>query len=93
MNKIELEITPEGGIMMLADDAVDLRQFGMVEVERASDVEFNNGAQVWEVRSHKTGELIGGGFGTRAEALAFEKTWYSPSGKGWKELTEKEVVS
>lgn len=90
---ISLQITAEGGIAMLHDDALDLCEFGEVEVTRASNVEFNNKsgngivAQAWYVESCKTGTILKDGFLTRAEALAWEKAYYSPSGKGWAELT------
>lgn len=43
----------------------------------------------WYVQSAKTLVLLATGFGTRAEALAWEKTYYSPSGPGWTELTKE----
>lgn len=82
-----LEITPEGGIAMLHDDAVDLSQFGLLEVARASHVEFAEVTQEWYVESAKTGEKLFWAK-TRAEALAWEKAYYSPGGEGWAELKE-----
>ncbi len=89
---IELQLTSDGGIKMLQSDEVDLYPFGELEVKRASNVEFNNKsgngivAQAWFVESAATGEILKDGFLTRAEALAWEKAWYSPSGQGWKEF-------
>ena len=83
---IQLEITASGGIRMLHDDAVDLRELGKVRVVRASHVEFDNKAGDWTVRSAKDRRLLHRAQ-TRASALAWEKKFYSPSGKGWKELT------
>ena len=83
---IALQITPQGGVRMLQDDAVDLRQFGPIKVKRASHVEFDNYVQMWRVKSAKTLRLLKY-CPTRAEALAWEKAYYSPSGKGWTELT------
>lgn len=40
----------------------------------------------WYVESAKTLLVLKSGFQTRAEALAWEKTYYSPSGLGWAEL-------
>lgn len=85
---ISLQITPEGGIQMLQDDAIDLTQFGQVEVSRASHVEFCNREQGWYIESAKTGERLASGFKTRGEAITWEKNYYSPSGAGWAELTE-----
>lgn len=84
---IALEITARGGIRMLHDDTVDLGEFGDVEVTRASHVEYDNKMRWWNVISAKTGVLLNAGFKTRADALAWEKAYYSPSGKGWAELT------
>ena len=83
---IAIEITARGGVRMLQDDAVDLRALGSVEVIRASHVEFCNERQAWFVQSAKTLEVLGY-FPTRAEALAWEKAHYSPTGAGWAELT------
>ena len=94
---------------MLHDDAVDLSEFGEVEVKRASNVEYSDGTveymtdppagfkgrwfvqdtipKGWYVQSARTGRLLKSGFATRAAALSWEKTYYSPGGPGWAELT------
>lgn len=82
---IELQITPEGGIRMLADDAVDLRPFGRVDVQRASHVEFSESEQAWFVQSAKSGQVLASGFESRGAALAWEKDYFGPSGQGWAE--------
>lgn len=87
--KIMLQITALGGIAMLQDDEVNLSEFGRVEVTRASNVEFDNATQRWYVQSAKTGEMLRADFVTRAEALAWEKEFYSPTGSGWGELLTK----
>ena len=84
---ISLQITAQGGIAMLHDDAVDLSEFGEIEVSRASHVEFSNALQTWVVVSAATLAVLRDDFKTRAEALAWEKEFYSPSGLGWAELT------
>lgn len=97
---ISMELTAQGAIAMIQDDAVDLRQFGEIEVTRASHVEFCAGpkecgggyadggvARGWFVQSAKTLRVLAAGLQTRAEALAWEKEFYSPSGRGWAELT------
>lgn len=86
---IALQITAEGGVQMLQDDTVDLRQFGQVHMERASHVEFSDTTQLWYVESAKTGKVLKDDFPTRAAALAWEKSYYSPSGEGWAELTQE----
>lgn len=87
MNNIELEIGPDGSISMLHDDAVDIGQFGALDVTRASNVEFDWLHQEWYVESAATGKKLFWAK-TRAGALAWEKQHYSPSGDGWNELTE-----
>jgi len=82
---ITLEITSEASVRMLHDDAIDLAEFGKLEISRASHVEFNNTAQVWLVKSAKTQAVICYA-STREAALSFEKRYYSPGGTGWKEL-------
>lgn len=74
---------------MLQDDAVDLREFGAVEMTRASHVEFDNQKQAWYVQSAKTLIILKDDFKTRADALTWEKNYYSPEGQGWAELTDK----
>lgn len=81
-----LQITAVGGVSMLHSDDVDLREFGKPTIKRASHVEPAEDG-TWFVASAATGEVIMEGFATRKEALAFEKEYYSPSGKGWAELT------
>ena len=96
---IQIEINAQGGIAMLHDDAVNLSEFGEIEVRRASNVEYAMESTVllmnglvqkpragWYVQSAKTAVVLADGFETRAEALAWEKTYYSPSGLGWAEL-------
>lgn len=96
---IELQIDAAGGIAMLHDDAVNLGDFGEIEVLRASNVEYSDGKPLpipgnrwpktrgWFVQSVRSGDILKEGFQTRAEALAWEKAYYSPSGQGWTELS------
>lgn len=86
--KIALQITSEGGIQMLQDDEVDLREFGRVNITRASEVWFHNVEQYWVVSSAKNlDKILAYGFKTRAEAIEWEREYFSPNGEGWKELT------
>lgn len=86
MSDIILELSADGGLAMLHDDAVDLAQFGQVLVSRASNVEFSNEAQAWFVQSALTGKMLREDFKTRKEALDWEHDHYSPGGQGWGEL-------
>lgn len=89
MKTVNLQITSEGGVRMLHDDAVDLGELGKVEMSRASHVEFCNEKQAWFVQSALTLKILKDDFKTRAEALTWEKNYYSPDGEGWHELTTK----
>jgi hypothetical protein len=91
MSSIKLQLTPSGCIRMLWDDAIDLKQFGPVEVSRASHVEFDNETGLWYVQSAKTLKVLKDDFTTRVKALAWEKVHYSPGGAGWHELTEENI--
>lgn len=52
MNNITLEITKEGDVRCLYTDQIDLFSIGRVtDVKKASNVEFNEEDQVWEVLS------------------------------------------
>lgn len=85
---IKVEVTSDT-VRMLHDDSLDLSQLGRVRVTRASNVEFNNATGFWYVQSAKTGKMLKEDFQTRADALAWEKDYYSPGGKGWDELREE----
>ena len=87
MKEIQLEITSTGGVRMLHDDAIDLSEFGKVNVKRASHVEYADDPAGWYVQSAETLIVVKSGMKTRAEALAWEKQHYAPSGAGWTELT------
>jgi len=85
METIKFEIS--GNLVLkLHDDSIDWSQLGKVKVKRASHVEFNNKTGKWFVRSAKTKKMIKDDFNSRLGALAFERKYYSPGGKGWKEL-------
>lgn len=86
MEKISFEISGNQ-VKKLHDDSIDWSQFGKVKVKRASHVEFSNKTGLWYVQSAKSKRMIKDDFKTRVQALAFEKIYYSPGGKGWVELT------
>ena len=85
---IKISIPKDARPCMLWNDKVNLAQFGPVEVKRASRIEFNNATGYWFVESAKTGKVLKADFLLREEALAWEKVYYSPGGKGWPELVE-----
>lgn len=85
MKEIKLEITTEGGLAMLHDDDFNMKEFGQVQMKRASHVEPAEDG-TWFVQSAKTLKMLKEGFETRKEALDWEKKYYSPDGQGWNEL-------
>lgn len=89
MKEVSLQITASGGVRMLHDDSVNLAELGTIEMSRASHVEFDNEKQAWYVQSALTLKILKDDFPDRASALAWEKSYYSPSGEGWAELTVK----
>ena len=45
-----ISIAPDGAISSLRrKDGLDLRQFGNVEIQRVSDIKWNNEAQIWYI--------------------------------------------
>jgi hypothetical protein len=44
---------PDGTARCLWTEAVPLHELGRLEITRASNIEFNNGAQQWEVKDRK----------------------------------------
>ena len=52
-----LKFDPTGNGHCLFTEAIDLSSLGALEIVRASSIEFNNTAQLWEVKSPE-GELL-----------------------------------
>ena len=48
---ITLTITPCGEVRTLYTEEIDLSTIGRLEIHRASNIEFNNRSQEWEVRT------------------------------------------
>ena len=51
--KITISFTPEGTAQCLWTEALPLHELGRLQVTRASNVEFENAAQQWEVIDRK----------------------------------------
>jgi hypothetical protein len=66
------ELRPDGTIVGLYTDAIDLRALGHVRAERASAVEWDEVAQAWRARIVTTGEVLGP-FRRRDEAIDAER--------------------
>ena len=74
---IVVRIDMDAGIATcLWTDELDLLALGRVNVERASNIEFDNELQAWTV-ARPDGTRVGpnDGFRSRADALAWEHEW------------------
>ena len=75
MNTISLRINPDGSLVALSgsgiEEALDLRSFGPMKVERASNVAFDEATQTWSWQA-VDGKHSGRGFPTRLSAIANE---------------------
>jgi hypothetical protein len=49
MNTATIQFTPDGTAHCLWTDAISLHDLGRLEIRRASNIEFNNATQQWEV--------------------------------------------
>ena len=65
-------IEPDGTVVTVYTDTVDLRVVGHIHAVRASVVEWDESCQAWTARILATGEHLGP-FATRAEAVAAER--------------------
>jgi hypothetical protein len=65
-------IEPDGTVVTVYTDTVDLRALGHVRARRASVVEWDESCQAWTARILATGEVLGP-FVTRAEAVVAER--------------------
>jgi tRNA splicing endonuclease len=76
-----IEIDLDGDLNTLYTDEVDLLAIGeLVDVERASDVVFDQRYQVWEVISMH-GKTLASGFKSRKAAIEAEIKLMQPGGK------------
>jgi hypothetical protein len=66
-------VNPDGTVVAVYTDAIDLRVVGYVRAVRASAVEWDEGRQAWVARILATGEALGP-FPTRAAAVDAERT-------------------
>ena len=65
-------LRPDGTVVGLYTDAIDLRALGHVQAERASAVEWDEIAQAWRARIFATGDVLGP-FRRRGEAVGAER--------------------
>lgn len=83
---ITLDIDSNGNIFCLYTDEINLFAIGRVtNVRKASNVEFNEPSQLWEVKS-LDGKVLYQNT-NRNKALEFEIVQFSPGGKYYEEGT------
>jgi hypothetical protein len=66
------ELRPDGTVVGLYTDAIDLRTLGHVRADRASAVDWDEAAQAWRARIFATGDVLGP-FQRRDEAIDAER--------------------
>lgn len=71
---MHLVITPLGEVRCIYSEAIDLRQFGIPDIRRASHVEPNADGR-WLADLAPVGGPVLGPFDLRADALAAEVAW------------------
>ena len=75
MNTLVLKFDPAGNGHCLFTEAIDLSLLGALEIVRASSIEFNNTAQLWEVKSVDGGLLFS--HASRQACLAWEHHYFN----------------
>ena len=50
---INIQFNTNGTAQCLWTEAVPLHELGRLEIQRATNIEFNNATQHWEVKDHK----------------------------------------
>ena len=58
MTSARLTFRPDGSAVCLHTDLLPLADLGTLTVERNSEVEFNHGTQLWEVRRPGRAEVL-----------------------------------
>ncbi len=76
MNTPVITFDPAGSGHCLFTEAIDLFALGTLEITRASIIEFNNAAQVWEVRSNEGALLFS--HASRQACLDWEHQHFNP---------------
>jgi len=67
-----LDIAPDGTTQCLWNDSLPLAELGSLDVQRASNVEFNAQSQEWEVRLASTPGRVAFSNPSRATCIAWE---------------------
>jgi hypothetical protein len=75
MNTVVIRFDPQGNGHCLYTEAVDLHAIGPLQVARASNIEFNQAEQKWEVRDAERQLLCSSA--SRAICLAWEHQYFN----------------
>ena len=75
---INIRFDPDGSAHCLWTDAISLHELGRLEITRASNIEFNNTTQHWEVKDRKGRVRFIAT--SRAACLEWEQQNLQPSG-------------
>ena len=90
MTDIVLDIDTEGDVHCLYTDEIDLFKIGVVtDVRKASNVEFNEEDQCWEVLSLDGKVLYTNS--SREAAIEWEISAFSPDGTHYEPITSSDV--
>ena len=77
MDTWELNIKPDGTVVTVHNDELDLHELGTVKMRRATSVEWIEDKQCWQVMFFQhvadTKRVFVDGFKKRGDALAFER--------------------
>jgi hypothetical protein len=71
---MELVVSRDGGVKCIYDEALDLREFGKLQITRASHVEPDAEGYWWADMGPSGGPVLGP-YGSRTEALEAERAW------------------
>ena len=75
MNTLAISFKTDGTAQCLWTEALNLRELGKLESHRATNIEFNNTTQQWEVRDSENQLLHTNP--SRDECLAWERQYFN----------------
>lgn len=72
-----IRIEPNGDITCLWTEAIPLAEFGQLEINRASTIEFDGKTQVWQVRLEESPETVVFAHKSREACLQWEHAFFN----------------
>ncbi len=73
-SEMELVVDASGGVRCVYGEELDLREFGKLQITRASHVEPDRDGNWWADMGPVEGPVLGP-YGNRSEALGAERVW------------------